>query len=282
MRSLFLFLLLTVVALPIAADELLLPVFAYNMPGAEGTAWSSEVYVTNLGSKETTVHMGSFFAAAIDPKPPCQIFVQPFLVVPARSTVLWRSGELRLGIGCADYAVGALTIRTDAPVSITSRMVRHEWIPDANVVNPLSGIGQDIAGVDLRDLPKDGSSWILPAVAWHPNACEPSRFDTNAFFTNPDSTPVRVELDAPPGESQLMVDGEIVDAPHAIEIAPFRQRIVRIAGAGSPMLPVCLEPVTGSFTFRANGSVSAVASVIDRATGDARTVVPVAAESLED
>jgi len=258
-------------ALTASADDILLPVFAYNMPGGQGTAWSSEVYVTNTGTEIATVTAGPFFPGQIDDKPPCQTLLQPFVIVPPRSTVLWRTGEINLGIGCPDFAAGGLLFNSDRPVTLTSRMVRHEIVENGDVTNPLSGLGQEIDGVPLVDLRKGDHRMILAAVGWHPNACGASLLDTNVFLTNPETTPVRVEIDAPPGESQLRIDGTIVDAPFALEVPGQSQRVIRLAGAGSPMLPVCLDPLVGSFTLEASGPISVLGSVIDRRSGDPRT-----------
>lgn len=269
-RQLAVALLLAVSASPVFGDEILLPVFAHNMADGKEAAWSSEVYVTNRGPEEARVTLGSFLPGRIDDKPPCQTLLQPFIVVPPESTVLWRTGEINIGIGCHEFAAGGLLFHSDRPVSITSRMVKHARV-DGAVSHPLSGIGQEIDAIDLRERPRGSSRLILPAVGWHPNACEPSLLDTNVFLTNPEPTPVSIEIDAPPGSEQLIVDGQLVEAPYRVELDPWSQRVIRLAGPGSPMLPVCLEPVIGSFSLSADGPVSVVASILDRRSGDART-----------
>ena len=48
-RRLLLSILLILTALPVAAIELVLPVFALNLEGRSDDLWSSEVYLTNPG-----------------------------------------------------------------------------------------------------------------------------------------------------------------------------------------------------------------------------------------
>jgi len=262
-------------ALTASADDILLPVFAFNMPGGDGTAWSSEVYLTNPGAESVTVTVGPFLPGRIDDKPPCQTLIQPFIIVSPRSTVVWRAGEINIGIGCPDWAAGGLLFQSEQPVVLTSRMVRHEEDPKGEIPHPLPGIGQEIDGVDLIDLSKGEHRMILPSVGWHPNACGPSLLDTNVFLTNPLPTPVRVEIDAAPGEEQLSVDGHLVDAPWSLEVPGLGQKVIRLAGSGSPILPVCLDPVIGTFTMSTSGPLHALASVIDRRSTDPRTATAI-------
>jgi hypothetical protein len=262
--------LLVLACVPLSADDYVLPMFAVNMPSGDGTAWSTEVYVTNTGTTEATVTVGIFLPGRISDTPPCQTLIAPFVTVPPRSTVLWRTPDLSGGIGCPAFAAGGLTFNADRPVRISSRTVRHV-LPDIVLPSPLSGIGQTIDAVDLLDSPKGEHRMILPAVGWHPNSCGPSKLDTNVFFTNPNSVAVKIELEAAPGEGALIVDGATVEAPYVFEVAPFSQRVIRLAGSGAPMLPVCLEPVISSFTITTSGSISAIASIIDRQSGDPRT-----------
>ena len=276
MRSILLIALSAFLAIPAAfAETYVLPVFAVRVDSAGNTQWTSEVYVTNPGPAPVLVQEGAFLPGRISNDPPCLPIVQPFLEIPPQSTVLWRTGDLEVGIGCPEFAVGGLLFTADQPVEITSRMVNHR---SGEVEQPLSGKGQEISAVALSDLPSAESLMILPAIGWHPNACGPRLVETNVFFANGSDTPVTVRLEpAPDQSSQFLIDGALVDAPFTFSVDARAQRVFRLAGPDAPQLPVCLGPEIGSFRYRADGAIAVVASIVDRRSGDARTSVPVAA-----
>lgn len=267
------FLLVTVVvfAVSVSASEQILPVFALNVSGEGGSLWTSEVTVTNPGPATVVVHQRSFVGRTTG-APPCLPIVPPFLSVEPHSTRVWPAGELALGLGCPDTAAGALSFFSEGDVVIRSRVVNTHG--DEQPAGPLRGFGQEIDAIDAATLP-DGTL-ILPGVSWHPNACGPTAFDTNVFFANPGPVAVNVALDLQEGTGdELLVDGVVRASPFVFTVGPGEFRQFRIGGADTP-LAVCLPPIVASFVLETDGELAIVASVVDRSTGDARTVVPVA------
>lgn len=260
------------VTLPAGAADYILPVFALRVPGEGGSVWTSEVWVTNPGPNLVRVYEGGLIGRTTG-APPCLPIVQPSLTLAAHSTQVWSTGELSIGIGCPETAAGALRFHSEGPLQIASRIVntRGNAIPPDG---PLRGFGQEVTAYSIDSLLD--RFLVLPGVVWHPNSCGPAAFDTNVFFANPDNAPVRISITVEGGnEEELIVDGTAVKTPFVftIERGEFRQH--RLAGAGNPMLPVCLPPVVGSFWMELDGPLSILGSVVDRSTGDARTVVPI-------
>ncbi|NIR41748.1 MAG: hypothetical protein GWN79_27580, partial [Actinobacteria bacterium] len=65
-------------------------------------------------------------------------------------------------LGCADTALGALELRTDGPIQITSRLVRSENGDEATTDGLLlSGRGQEFEAVPLGELPGRGDVLVL-------------------------------------------------------------------------------------------------------------------------
>lgn len=261
------------IALPAGATDYILPVFALRVPGEGGSLWTSEVWVTNPGSTPVTVREGPLIGRTTG-APPCLPLVQPSLEVEPYSTKVWPIGELALGIGCPQTAAGALRFSSDSEVAIGSRIVNTQDV--AVPPGSLQGFGQEVEAAHLLSFPR--GSLLLPAVAWHVNSCGPPAFDTNVFFANAGPSPVRVSLNiAPGGEAMIVVDGQVLTAPFVFTMKPSEFRQHRIAAADVP-LAVCLPPEIGAFVLEVDGGLAILGSVVDRSTGDARTVVPIAAK----
>ncbi|MBI2215633.1 MAG: hypothetical protein HYU52_18450 [Acidobacteria bacterium] len=273
MARLSLFAMLVLSAISAGAAEHVLPVFALNVEGVGGSLWNSEVMVTNRGPVAIVVHERSLIGWTSGGVP-CLPIVQPFLTVEPHSTKVWSSGELALGLGCPESAAGALSFFSESDVVIRSRIVNTH---DSEVpVGPLRGFGQEVDAVDVASLPN--GTLMLPGVSWHPNACGPTAFDTNVFFANPGQVAVRVSIDLEEGTGDfLVVDGEAQPTPFELTIGPGVFRQLRISGSDTP-LAVCLPPIVASFLLETDGKLTIVASVVDRSTGDARTVAPIAAQ----
>jgi hypothetical protein len=263
--------LLLFIGAPAIAGDYVLPVFALRIPGKDGSTWTSEVYVSNSAPQRVIVHEGTILPGRITGTPPC-LPVVPTLDVPPRTTLLWQPSTLALGLGCPEFALGGLGFSSDGEVVISSRMVN---VPagDKGAPAPLHGLGQEIPAYSLLDLPRAGTPMILPGVAWQPNACGPPEFETNLFLTNPGDVTLDV---APESPKTLLVDGTEVSTPLEIVVAPRAMRQFRVSAPNSP-LAVCLPPVVSSLSFRADGPIAVIASVVDRASGDPRTVLPIAA-----
>ncbi len=253
------------------AAEYVLPVFALRVPGQSETIWSSEVYVTNPGAVTATVYEGSLIGHT-EGAPPCLPFVQPQITVGPYSTVRWSAENLAPGIGCPVWAAGALTFTSDRDVLISSRMVNVESDGDA-ATDMLRGFGQEVHAIGVNALPE--GELLLPGIAWHPNACGAAAFDTNVFFSNPGDRTVTASIELQPGEpAGLVVDGKPRTAPFVVAVGPREFRQHRIAGADS-LLTVCMAPRVGAFVLKTDGPLAVIASVVDRSSGDARTVTPI-------
>jgi len=183
--------LLILTALPLAATELILPVFALNLEGRAGDFWSSEVYLTNPGDQPVQVEIARFLPGNIHKPAPCDFFMAPTRVVPPHSATVWTAAGLATDLGCAESARGGLVLRSDGPVHVTSRLVNHAGINADEDSSVLSGRGEAFEAIPRRRLPKPGSH-LLPALMWHRNPCEGgSEFDTLSVSPTPVPTPSR-------------------------------------------------------------------------------------------
>lgn len=259
------------------ATDLLLPAFAHHVRGHDGAVWSSELYLTNPGDQPVQVTLDGFLGDTIDRPAPCNLFMTPTRVVPPRSSVVWTSAGLATDLGCAEAALGALELRADGPIQITSRLVRRDLSDGESAEGLLlSGRGQEFEAVPVTELPRRGEVLVLPALLWHRNPCGPPAFDTTLGFANPTGQDlvVLLTLERDLAADGVRVDGRPVDIPHQI-VVPARGWIqVRlepedVSGAA------CLPPEGFAARVRVTGPVAVYASVVDRRSHDPRTVMPV-------
>jgi hypothetical protein len=267
-------LMLVLGALPAAAGELVLPVFALNLEGRTGDFWSSELYLTNPTDIPVQVELARFLPGSIVKPTPCDLFMPPTRVVPPQSAVVWSAAGLATDLGCAQSASGGLVLRADGPVHVTSRLVNLAASEDRGSPAVLTGRGGAFEAIPREQLPAAGSH-LLPALMWHRKPCGDPAFDTFIGFTNPGPDPVHVVLDVPhEGRRVARVNGRDLTLPYRLEIPPFSWNQVRLAP------PVDEDAPCGnieSFLARVDidGPLAIYASVIDRASGDPRTVTPV-------
>lgn len=273
-RHLLLWMILALVALPATAGELVLPAFALNIEGREGDLWSSEIYLTNPGDQPVQVELLRFLPGNIRKPTPCDLFMAPTRVVPPQSAVVWTASGLATDLGCAESARGGLVLRADGPVHVTSRLVNLTEIDNEDVSTVLSGRGEAFEAVPYSQLPAAGR-YLLPALMWHRNPCERSEFDTFVGFANPGSDPVEVTLDVPHEKGRIVrLNSREVYLPHRITVhaGSWRQfRLSPVAGEGAP----CGDVESFLVRVETGAQVAVYASVIDRRSGDPRTVSPV-------
>ena len=228
--------------------------------------------------------LDGFLGDTIDRPAPCNLFMTPTRVVPPRSSVVWTASGLATDLGCAETALGALELRADGPVQITSRLVRSDEADEGYGDGLLlSGRGQEFEAVSVRDLPRRGDVLVLPALLWHRNACGPPAFDTTVGFANPTGNEIAVllTLERDLAAAGVRVDGQRVDIPHRI-IVPARGWLqVRLEPEDVPGVS-CLPPEGFAARLRVGGPVAVYASVVDRRSHDPRTVTPVAMEPPTD
>jgi hypothetical protein len=273
-RHLLLLIFLILTALPAAATELVLPVFALNLEGRAGDIWSSEVYLTNPGDQPVQVEIARFLPGNIDKPAPCDFFMAPTRVVPPQSATVWTAAGIATDLGCAESARGGLVLRADGPVHITSRLVNRAGMSDDEDSTVLSGRGEAFEAIPRKRLPAPGSH-LLPALMWHRNPCDGSDFDTFVGFANPGPDPVEVKLDIPHESGRAVrMNGQEVFLPHSVTIPGGHWRQFRLA----PNVEEGAQCGTvESFLLRVeiDAPVAIYASVIDRRSGDPRTVSPV-------
>ncbi len=261
-------------ALPAAAGELVLPVFALNLEGRTGGFWSSELYLTNPTDIPVQVELARFLPGAIVKPTPCDFFMPPTRVVPPQSAVVWSAAGLATDLGCAQTASGGLVLRADGPVHVTSRLVNLAASEDRGSPAVLSGRGEAFEAIPREQLPGAGSH-LLPALMWHRKPCASPAFDTFVGFTNPGPEPVHVLLDVPhEGRRVLRVNGRDVSLPYQLEIPPFSWSQLRLSPSVDEDTP-CGNIESFLARIDVDGPLAIYASVIDRASGDPRTVTPV-------
>ncbi|MDX2435996.1 MAG: hypothetical protein QNL88_02995 [Acidobacteriota bacterium] len=275
LRRIFPVVLLLLAALPSAAGEFVLPVFALNLDGRHGDRWSSELYLTNPGDQPVLVELTRFLPGNIERATPCDLFMTPTRVVPPQSATVWTAAGLATDLGCADSARGGLVLRADGPLHVTSRLVNLGKDENGNTGAVLSGRGEAFDATPIDQLPQAGAH-LLPALMWHRNPCENAAdFETVIGFANPGAEPVEVVLDVPHefGRS-VILDGREAFLPYRFEVAggswqqyklaPVRDASADCGGVESFLVRLDLS-----------GSVAVYASVIDRKSGDPRTVTTV-------
>jgi len=275
LRTLLLWMILALTALPVSAAELVLPVFALNLEGRSGDLWSSEVYLTNPGDQPVQVEIARFLPGNINKPAPCDIFMAPTRVVPPQSATVWTAAGLATDLGCAESARGGLVLRADGPVHITSRLVNRAGIEADEESSVLSGRGEAFEAIPRKRLPAPGSH-LLPALVWHRNPCGTgSDFDTFVGFANPGPDPVEVELDIPHESGRAVrINGQEVFLPHNVTIPGGKWRQYRLAPSEEDGAP-CGSVESFLVRLEIDAPVAIYASVIDRKSGDPRTVAPV-------
>jgi hypothetical protein len=265
---------LALTALPAAATELVLPVFALNLEGRSGEIWSSEVYLTNPGDQPVQVEIARFLPGNISKPTPCDFFMAPTRVVPAHSATVWTAAGLATDLGCAESARGGLVLRADGPLHVTSRLVNRAGMENVGDSSVLSGQGEAFEAIPRKRLPAQGSH-LLPALMWHRNPCDGSDFDTFIGFANPGLDPVMVKLDIPHETGRAVrINGHEVLLPHSVEIPGGKWRQFRLAPSEYDGEP-CGSVESFFVRLETDAPVAIYASVIDRKSGDPRTVSPV-------
>ncbi len=272
-RPLIFALALLAVALPAAAFELILPVFALDAVSLDGTYRSTEVYLVNSTPKPIQVTLEGFLPGRIHRPAPCNQFMSPTRVVPPRSAVLWTASGLATDLGCADQVLGGLTLRADGPVRITGRMVhRPDSTPPATAV--LNGAGQSIEAVAIAELPGP-TTLLLPALVWHRNPCGRASFATSVGFANPGDEPVTATLFVHTETSRAVkIDGRLAALPHQVVIEPGRWRELELAPVERTD-DICHEPESFDLEFIIDGPLAVYGTVTDRRSLDGRTVMAV-------
>jgi hypothetical protein len=268
--------LIALITLPLraAATDLILPVFALNAELADGSRWSSEIYLVNPSQKPVEVSLAGLLPGRVNRPTPCGQFMSQTRVVPPRSAVVWTASGLATDLGCADEVLGALMLRADGPVRVTGRLVRHPEIGEATPMGVLSGSGQQITALPAQRLPGP-TTLLLPTLLWHRNPCGPAAFSTVVGFANPGPEPVTATLYLPEeGRRAIRVDGRPVALPYQVVVPPDTWKQIDVAPIDQPN-EICLEPESFDLEITIDGPLAVYGSVFDRWSSDGRTVEPV-------
>jgi hypothetical protein len=269
------FLLLLVAALPIhsAAEELILPVFALNAQGPDGSRWSTEVYLVNPTTQPVPVSIAGLLPGRVLRSTPCGQFMSQTRVVPPQSAVLWTASGLATDLGCADEVLGALKLHADGDVRVTGRLVRHSEDGGATPIGVLSGGGQSVAARRTSELPGP-TTLLLPTLLWHRNPCGKAAFSTRVGFANPGLEPVTVTLYLPnEGSRAIRINGRVLPLPHQLVIEPQTWTQLRVAPLDRPD-EVCREPESFDLEVVIDGPLAVYGSVMDQTSMDGRMVEP--------
>ncbi len=276
LRYMIITVLLLCTALPAAAGELVLPVFAHNLDGRNGNIWSSEIYLTNPSDQPVLVEIARFLPGNIDKPTPCDLFMGPTRVVPPQSATVWTASGLATDLGCAERVRGGLVLRADGPVHITSRLVNLVGNEDMDPGMVLSGLGEAFEAMPIEDLPPAGA-YLLPALMWHQNPCGTPAFDTAIGFSNPGFAPVEVTLDVPHETGRTAtLDGRQIALPYLLKVPAGSWRQYRLAPSKNE--GPCGDVESFLVRLETSAPLAFYASVIDRKSGDPRTVLPVSLE----
>ena len=266
-------LMLFLAALPAGAGELVLPVFAHGVEGRNNGVWSSEIYLTNPGEQPVQVTLVRFLPGSIVKPTPCDLFMPPTRVVPPKSAVVWTASGLATDLGCAEEARGGLVLRADGPVHITSRLVNLAG-DDQPLAGVLSGRGEAFEAIPIDQLPGPGTH-LLPALMWHRNPCGEPDFDTFIGFANPGPTAVDVVFDVPEETMrEVLIDGKSVGLPYHLQVPPESWRQIHLAPPKEEDA-TCGGVESFLVSVEIDSPLALYASVVDRRSGDPRTVRPV-------
>jgi hypothetical protein len=264
---------LSTLPLQATATELIVPVFALNAELPDGSRWSSEMYLVNPSQKPVQVSIADLLPGRVHRPAPCGQFMSQTRVVPPQSAVIWTASGLATDLGCAEEVLGALKLRTDGPVNVTSRLVHHPDGEGSTPMGVLSGDGLEISAVPVARL--DGpTTLLLPTLLWHRNPCGPTAFETSVGFANPSTERVTATLYLPrEGRRAVRIDGRTVALPHHVVVEPGTWHQVTI----SPLDRIngnCLEPESFDLEIVIDGRLVVYGLVIDRWSMDGRTVAP--------
>lgn len=275
-RLTFLSVLLVVVATSAFAADVLLPTFAWNIAGNGANNWSSEVYVTNPGAEAISVRLAGTYVGRIQDTHPCLPPSPVTIDVPAYSTKGWVGNRIWMDLGCPDFILAGLLLHAEAPFIVNSRMVNTFAAPNPAAANLLTGLSQEVPGIPIENLADRGGTYMLPALGWEPSPCGTGRFSNTLQVVNPGDTDIELSLMLDPSGTAMgfLVDGRPVAAPHAVTIRARTWVQIKVA-AELLRNVVCGPPRLADIFFTTSGPVALYGSVVDRATQDPRTTMPI-------
>lgn len=255
-------------------EETLVPIVAWGAAGAGGNRWSTELYLTNLTSTSMNVILVKDLPLRVKPSPhPCLRPTEPILVEPQRTRIVLAS-ELGHFLGCPEEYVGGLVFSHPEGLVLQTRMTNTKHFVTEITDSPLRGFSQEIPGVSMAELAGGHGRYIVPALVWSPNPCpgEPV-FDTYLYLANPGDGDATVTFFPREGETFHVGLPQEQELPFSVKVPGGKvvQRALRPVppGEGGP----CSSAEFFDLYFEADAPVAVLASVVDRASNDARTVL---------
>lgn len=261
-------------ALAVGQERTLVPVVAWGAPGAAGNRWHTEVYLSNLNDHAVDVVLAATLPLRVVAGPvPCLPPVRPFRVEGLRTLVVVAS-ELNLWLGCPQEYVGGLVFEHPPGVLVGTRMTNTKGFDGDLAPRFLKGFSQEIPGVPFHRLPGKDGPFLIPSLTRNPAACPGgNEYDTYLYFANPQSNDVTVRLASPPGTAFSFRLGEsVVELPYTVKVPAGRVVQLALAPPTSGTVP-CAAAEFFDLLFEADGQIGVLASVVDRASNDARTVL---------
>lgn len=268
--------LMLAVAVTAMAGDVILPTFAWNIPGKGGNNWSSDVYVTNPGPVAIEVTLAEVFIGRLREGHPCLPPSPVRIRVPAYSTTAWVAAHVFMDLGCPEQVLAGLLLRSDHLFVVNSRMVNTRSTPSPESFNPLQGLSQEVPGIPVEALLRRDEVYQVPGLGWEPAPCGPPQFENYLQIANPNGEEVTITIGLDPGfgSDGLAIDGKPVTVPHQVVVKGRSWAQVRVG----PVLVEggqCMPPGVDDLFVRPSAPVALYASVVDRKTQDPRTMMPV-------
>jgi hypothetical protein len=268
--------LLVLAATSATASDVLLPTFAWNIAGNGTNNWSSEIYLTNPGAAAISVRLAATYVGRIQDRHPCMPPDPVTIAVPAYSTRGWVGSQIWRDMGCPDFIVAGLLLHAEAPFIVNSRMVNTFGPPSTSTASLVSGLSQEVPGIPVENLADKGGTYMVPAFGWEPSPCGSAQFENRLQVVNPNDVDAELTLMLDPFGTAIdfLVDGRPVAAPHVVPIRARSWVQIKIA----PTLlrdAACMPPRLADVFFTTSHPVAVYGSVVDRASQDPRTSMPI-------
>ncbi|HPC84283.1 MAG TPA: hypothetical protein P5234_11340 [Thermoanaerobaculaceae bacterium] len=275
-KSLMLGALVAAMAATAMAGDVILPTFAWNIPGKGGNNWSSEVYLTNPGPQAIQVTLAGVFIGRIKESHPCLPPSPVVVEVPAYSTHGWVAARLAMDLGCPDYVLAGLLLRSEGLFVVNSRMINTRAVPSPEALNLLQGLSQEVPGIPVEALLQKGEVYMVPGLGWEPVPCGPVQFENYLQIVNPNDEEATLTIggDALLQSGGFEIDGRPVAGPHQVKLGARSWLQVKV-GPGFLTGAPCRPATVGDVFVSASAPVALYGSVVDRKTQDPRTMMPV-------
>lgn len=258
-----------------AQEATVVPVVAWGAPGAAGNRWFTELYLSNPTSQPQEVVVAGVQVLRVKESPhPCLPPIAPIRVDPLKTRLVLAS-ELSLWLGCPEEFVGGLLLEHSGQLLVLTRMTNLKGFQSEVGSQLLRGFSQEIPGVPRAELVGGANAtYMVPALLWHPAPCGASQYDTYLYLNNPGEADVDVRLLPREGEAMTIKLGNVeVQLPYLVKVPAGKVVQLAVQPAASTGGAECGQPQVFDLFFEADGKLAVLASVVDRASNDARTVL---------